>query len=177
MVKIVCEICGELPYPLPLEREKNYVEAIAKFKKTIKLMPCGRCGARLRLEEGEQKITPELEAFYQELQNTDLLEVLKKTSASLGDSVYMESVLREQLAKANNFREKASISRDEIRRQFERLSADAKVREEAFSKKISHLEEQLNEKTKEAEHFKELYGKMKAAKPISPTDKSGVSLA
>ena len=79
--------------------------------------------------------------------------------------------LIEQVAKEQHLRLKATKEREEIRQKFEKVGADAKAREETLSRKISHLEEQLNEKTKEAEHFKELYGKTKAVKPIPPLSK------
>jgi len=70
-----------------------------------------------------------------------------------------------------NMRLKAAAKREEIRQQFGKVIADAKEREDTLSKKINKLEEQLNEKTKEAAHFKELYGKAKVA-PIPPTAKA-----
>lgn len=60
-----------------------------------------------------------------------------------------------------HLRMKASEERDKIRQEFEKANIDAKVMKEDLLKKISNLEEQLNEKTKEVEHFKELYRKTK----------------
>jgi hypothetical protein len=90
-----------------------------------------------------------------------LYKLLNHADKQYVGEVDIERQLIEQVAKEQHLRLKASNEREEIRKQFEKVIAAAKEIEGALSKKITHLEEQLSEKTKEAEHFKELYGKAK----------------
>ena len=100
-----------------------------------------------------------------------LRQLLNHADKKYVGEVDIERQLIEQVAKEQHLRLKATNKGEELRQKFEKVGADAKAREETLSKKITHLEEQLNEKTKEAEHFKELYGKTKAVKPIPPLSK------
>jgi len=102
------------------------------------------------------------------------IETVSQSIASQSLNYYEEQLrasitkeIKDKIKHEEHLREKASSKREEIRRQLEKTNIDAKEREGALSKKITHLEEQLNEKTKEAEHFKELYGKTKAVKPYT----------
>ena len=109
---------------------------------------------------------PKCADFYLKSANIFDTDGLVKTATTNLVKTAQDAKKKEEHEK--NMRLKAAAKRDEIRQQFEKVNADAKERAGALSKKITHLEEQLSEKTKEAEHFKELYGKTKAVKPIPP---------
>jgi hypothetical protein len=114
---------------------------------------------------------PKYADFYLKSANIFDTDGLVKTATTYLVKTAQDAKKKEEHEK--NMRLKAAAKRDEIRQQFEKVNADAKEREGSLSKKITHLEEQLSEKTKEAEHFKELYGKTKAVKPIPPPSKDG----